>query len=95
MDQSAHNTPIPSQGPAVGIVIVLIVLVIGAFYFFTRLSTIAPIESETATTTGTEEILFAPTTSSDEPTAIENDLNAEDFSSIDAELEALDAEFAQ
>ena len=73
-----------SQGSAVGIIVVIIVLVIGAFYFFSELKT--PID-----TTGTDTL--PPTSTSTDTGAIEDDLNAEDFSSIDKEMTDLEAEF--
>lgn len=92
MDTNAPFNPIPSQGPVVGIIIVIIVLIIGAFYFFTHLSTVAPLEPiDTGTTS--DEVVFPPTSSSDDPNAIASDLEAEDFDDIDAELRDLDAEF--
>jgi hypothetical protein len=85
--------PIPSQGPVVGIIVVIIVLIFGAFYFFTRLSSMnAPELPPEATTTADT---FAPTSTSDDPAMIQNDLDAEDFESIDAEMRDLDAEFGR
>lgn len=87
MDSTQSQTP--SQGPVVGIIVVIIVLIVGAFYFFTRISEIKN-EEQMATTTDME---FATTSSSDETAAIEGDLEADDFESIDAEMDALQGEF--
>ncbi len=89
------NLPVPSQGPVVGIIVVIIVLIVGAFYFFTRLSNVNTLPPTDTVDGASEDVSFAPTATSDEPAAIEDDLNAEDFNNIDAELESLDAEFAQ
>ncbi|MBP9771559.1 MAG: hypothetical protein KBD16_01400 [Candidatus Pacebacteria bacterium] len=89
------NLPVPSQGPVVGIIVVIIVLIVGAFYFFTRLSNVDTVPPTDITGSTSDDVSFAPTSPSDEPDAIENDLNAEDFSDIDAELDSLDAEFSQ
>lgn len=67
-------------GPAVGIAIVVILLIIGGFYFFAQ--------RDADTETG------APTnaTSSDELETIEADLEAE-FGDVDQELEDIEQEF--
>lgn len=83
------GTPESSNGPIVGIIIVILVLIIGAFYFFTRISEI----QNTPTPLDGEQAEFAPTSDSNEVSAIESDLEAENFDDIDAELRALDAEF--
>lgn len=92
MESHTPLNPIPSQGPVVGIIVVLIVLIVGAFYFFTRMwSSNVPTEFQMVTTTG--DVPFDPVSASDDPDAIARDLEAEDFSDIDAELDAIDAEF--
>lgn len=92
MDMQTNEPQMSSQGPVIGIIVVIVVLIAGAFYFFGRVA-----QAPDAMTEPTDVMLEdLPTTStSDEASAIESDLNAEDFSDIDAELEALDAEFAQ
>ncbi len=84
------QTQTPSQGPIVGIIVVIIVLIVGAFYFFTRIAEIQNAD-QTATTTPTGE--FATTSPSDDTTAIESDLDADNFDSIDAEMGTLNGEF--
>lgn len=82
-----------SQGPVVGIVIVLAVLVVGAFYFLARLSfTNAPSAVDTATTSDTAG--FPPVSSSDDPDAIARDLDSTDVDDLDADLSAIDAELS-
>ncbi len=92
MEQNTPLTPTPQQGPVVGIIVVIVVLIVGAFYFFTQLWSVnAPVETATTTADAT----FAPVSSSDDPDAIASDLQAEDFSNIDAEMNAIDAEANQ
>lgn len=82
------QTQTPSQGPVVGIIVVIIVLIVGAFYFFTRIS---EIQNADQTATTTED--FATTSPSDDTAAIESDLNADNFDTIDAEMGTLNGEF--
>lgn len=82
-----------SNGPVIGIIVVIVVLIVGAFYFFTRINEIQDVPQELPLTE--EEISSAPVSSSDETTDIETDLEAENFDNIDAEMEALEAEFGQ
>lgn len=79
-----------SNGPVVSIIVVIIVLIVGAFYFFTRISEI----QNTPNPLDTQEE-FATTSESNDVSAIETDLEAENFDDIDAELRTLDAEFGQ
>ncbi|HXK40088.1 MAG TPA: hypothetical protein VJ837_04620 [Candidatus Paceibacterota bacterium] len=89
--EPTNTSPVPSQGPVIGIIVVIVVLIVGAFYFFTQFSGMnAPAP---AGVTPSEANAFPPTSPSDEQAAIENDLNAEDFSDIDAEFSELDPEF--
>ena len=76
MDVQTNSTS--GNGAVVGVIVVIIVLLVGAFYFMGELS--APLTENTATTT--EET--ASTT--DDISGIEADLNAETFEDIDAEL---------
>jgi hypothetical protein len=92
MEQNSTINPIPSQGPVVGIIVVIIVVIIGAFYFFSRLSAMNVVEPVPVTATS-EASSFAPTSTSTDTAAIEEDLDAESFDSIDAEMQGLDAEF--
>lgn len=82
-----------SQGPIVGIVIVIALLIAGGFYIMNQLSLQNAASPETATTTG--DAAFAPTATSDAPDAIANDLDAENFDSLDTGLNQLDAEVNQ
>ncbi len=75
-----------SQGPVIGIIVVIIVLLVGAFYFMGRIAPAPSTETPSDATTSEE---VAPVSSSSEVSDIEADLNAEDFSDIDAELETL------
>jgi hypothetical protein len=94
MEPSTPLNPIPSQGPVVGIIVVLIVLIVAGFYFFTRLWAVnEPMQFETSTTS--DNTLYAPVSSSDETDAIARDLNAEDFNDIDSEMNDIDAELNQ
>lgn len=79
------TNPQSSHGPVIGVVIVIIVLLVGAFYFLGQLAPLSPVDivPNEETATGTE---MTPTSSSDEIDAIEADLEAEDFEDIDAEL---------
>ncbi|MEK7579389.1 MAG: hypothetical protein AAB460_02565 [Patescibacteria group bacterium] len=91
METPMNDTGLPGpkgQGPAVGIIIVIIVLLVGAFYFFNRLSW-----------TGEEPDLFdatangtAPVTTSDDADNIDRDLSAQNYDSIDAEMSDVNAE---
>lgn len=75
-----------TQGPIIGIIIVIIVLLVGAFYFMGRLTPSAnPIDEPTPAEEQAETM--PPLSESDEVSDIEADLEAEDFSDIDAELE--------
>ena len=76
-----QTNPTSSNGPVVGVIIVIIVLLVGAFYFLGQLR--APLmNNETATTTDD----MATTT--DDINSLEADLNAETFDELDAELNA-------
>jgi hypothetical protein len=94
MEPNTSLNPVPSQGPVVGIIVVVIVLIVAGFFFFTRLWAVnEPMQFETATTS--DNTIYAPVSSSDDPDAIASDLDNEDFSDIDAELDAIDAELNQ
>lgn len=81
-----------TNGPVIGIIVVIVVLIVGAFYFFTRINEIQDVPQELPLTE--EEVSTTPPpSSSDEVDAIENDLEAENFDDIDAEMNALEAEF--
>lgn len=69
-----------SIGPVIGIVIIVIVLIIGALYFWgARLNRQAPVEAQ-------------PLSSSDIIADISADLSATAINGIDADLDAMEAE---
>jgi hypothetical protein len=87
-------------GPAVGTVIIVLILIIGAFYFWGYKLENTPAVDETVTA---EEVLAQPDvsldalntqSSSDEIEAIEQDISTTDLEGLDAELENIDAELA-
>lgn len=94
---AAHEKPV---GPAIATIIIVLILIIGAFYFWgSKLEKVSPID-ENATA---ENILTKPDTSldaiktqgsSDEIGAIEQDANATDLQNLNAETKNIDAELA-
>jgi hypothetical protein len=92
MEPTPNMQPVEgSNGPVVGIIVVIVVLIVGAFYFFTRINEIQDVPQELPLTN--EEMEMTQTSNSDDVDAIEGDLEAENFDDVDAEMEALDAEF--
>ncbi|MBI2046006.1 MAG: hypothetical protein HYT28_01115 [Parcubacteria group bacterium] len=97
-----HSAAEPEKpiGPAIGAIIIVLVLIIGAFYFWgSKLEKTLPVD-ENATA---EEVLAVPDTSlqsiqtqgnSDEIDAIEQDVNATDLQNLNSELNNIDAELA-
>lgn len=93
-EKHSGNDPI---GPAIGTIIIVIILIIGGLYLWgAKLSKESALEEKSA-----EEILNTPDTqlesleikqSSDEIRAIEEDLNATDLNNLDAELKNIEAE---
>jgi len=77
------------QGPVIGIIIVIIVLLVGAFYFLGRFVPADAPADDTMTEDGSNADEMPPLSDSNEVSDIEADLNAEDFSDIDADLQAL------
>lgn len=79
-----------SNGPIVGIIVVIIVLAIGAYYLY------AELQSQKMLREQNEVTQEAQMTDEEAVTNIEGDLQAEDLSNIEAELDAdlqqLDAE---
>ncbi len=73
-----------NNGPVVGIIIVIVVLLVGAFYFLGNLRGSMLPADETATTT--EDGTVATTSDATDVDTLEADLNAESFDDIDAEL---------
>ena len=89
MDQAnqmpMQETPQKSVGPLVGIIIIVIVLVIGALYFWGT-----KINNEAA-----PETPMAPLSESDELNDIGADLSATVINSIDQDIGAIEAEINQ
>ena len=85
MEQNINQTAPAGQnnGPVVGIIIVIVVLLVGAFYFLGTLRGSLIPTDETATTT--EDGTTTTSDGSDVDT-LEADLNADSFDTIDAEL---------
>lgn len=94
---AAHEKPV---GPAIATIIIVLILIIGAFYFWgSKLEKTEPVnENITA-----EDVLAKPDVSlntlqtqgtSDELGAIEQDANATDLQNINAEIKNIDAELA-
>lgn len=92
-----NNKPI---GPAIGTIIIVLVLIIGAFYFWGSKLEKAPLVDENITA---EEVLAKPDASldtlktqgtSDEIGSIEQDLNATDLQNLNAESANIDTELA-
>ncbi len=79
MEQNINQTAPAGQnnGPVVGIIIVIVVLLVGAFYFLGTLRGSLIPTDETATTT---------TSDGSDVDTLEADLNADSFDTIDAEL---------
>ena len=94
------STPQKQMGPIFGIVIIVILLILGGFYFWgAQLSDDSQIQDKTEMTA--EEITNQEDTAlenlerqsnSDELSDIEADLNATDLDSLDSELDAIDLE---
>ncbi len=90
MDQAnqmpLRETPRNSSGPLIGIVIIVIVLVIGALYFWGA--------SLNKKTTPSPETIDVPLSVSDELGDISADLDATVISGIDADIGAIEKELA-
>ncbi len=90
-----NNTPLNASegrsGPMIGIIIVIIVLALGAFYFWGASVDRA---SRTGTDIGADASIEALTTQSDstELSSIEADLSATELSGLDQELADIDLE---
>jgi len=86
-----------STGPLVGIIIIILILVLGGIYYAGKTNPEKEDVSLTADDIRNKEDQFAQNLSvqgtSDETAAIEVDLEASDFESLDAEINAIDAEF--
>lgn len=91
------QTPQKPMGPVVGIVIIVILLILGGFYFWGAQLT----DTEKEVKITAEEIINQEDTAlenlqsqsnSDEIDAIEADLNTTDLENLDSELNAIDLE---
>ena len=89
MDQAnqipIQGAPKKSAGPFIGIIIIVIVIVLGAFYFWGAELNTQPVPETEAT----------PLSSSDEIDAIEADLSATVINGIDDSVSAMEAEINQ
>ncbi len=81
------NTQESSTGPAIAIIIVIAMIVLGAFYFWGERGN----DMDQAMEPTAEEMISEIETqsTSDESSAIEEDLNNTELDNIDAELQAL------
>lgn len=94
------SAPQKPMGPILGIVIIVILLILGGFYFWgTQLSDDSQVQDKTEMTAeeiaNQEDIVLENLRNqrnSDEISDIEADLNATDLESLDSELDAIDLE---
>jgi len=106
MDQAPYTSPVTpnpqqpapanSPGPIIGAVIVIVVLALGALYFWgARLNQEAPDELPFIPGDGTTESWMPPSSNSDEAATIEAELQATDMTGFEqqmnADLEATEA----
>lgn len=75
-------------GPLIGSVIIILIIIAGAFYLFSLIRNKVDVQKQNSTTT--EENI---SNQSDEISDIEADINAADSNSIDEEMQALEVEF--
>lgn len=85
------------SGALISLVVVVLVIVLGAWYIFTdRVSETQPADTPASEAAFEAEVSEIETVSEDDSlSAIEADLNATDLESLDAELQALDSELGQ
>lgn len=89
--EPSNNQPVVNQesstGPAIAIVIVLAMIILGGFYFWGERSK----STDTTLEATPEEMISAIETqsTSDESSSIEEDLNNTELDNIDAELQAI------
>jgi uncharacterized protein with FMN-binding domain len=88
------------KGSLIGSIIVVVLLIIGAFYFWSN-RTPAPVTPATETTETAPAPMTDPSTealnqqsANDDLTSLEADVNATDLSGLDAEMGTIEAEFA-
>ncbi len=96
--QSGAESSKTQVGPVVGSIIVIVIIILGGLYFIGKKAS-----EEGAFAPTAEEILESPDQAlqmlaeqgtSDEITAIEEDLNATELNNIDTELKNVEAELA-
>ncbi len=80
--ETTQTPNVKSNGPVVGIIIVVIVLAIGGYFFYSELRSQKAARPQNTTTQNAQK------TDATATAAIEDDLRAEDFSSLEAELDA-------
>lgn len=77
-----------SAGPIIGAVIVIVILALGALYFWGAQLNQEPEELPLIPGNASNEEWVPPTSSSDEAAAIESDLDATDMTEFEAQMEA-------
>ncbi|MFA7193710.1 MAG: hypothetical protein WC087_02240 [Candidatus Paceibacterota bacterium] len=75
-------------GPLVGSVIIILIIILGAFYLFSTIKEKVNVEVENPETTQTETV-----NESDEITDIEAELNSTEVEDMEEELKSIEAEF--
>ncbi len=75
-------------GPLIGSVIIILIIIAGAFYLFSLIRNKVEVQKQNATTT--EQNV---SNQSDEISDIEADINSTETESLDKEMEALEVEF--
>lgn len=104
MDNLEQQTPMtPDQkpksswGPAIGLIIILVLIIAGSFYFFKESDRFSYPGSEDPSINDIESDLLELQTQgqSDELQDIEEDLEDTDLSDLDAELELIEQELSE
>lgn len=75
-------------GPLVGSVIIIVIIILGAFYLFSTIK-----QKVDAQKAQTEETQMKDVNQTDELAEIESDINTTDVDSFDEEMESLQVEF--
>jgi len=81
-----------SAGPVIGIIIIVLVLVFGGLYFWGKRVTQEPTPEAIMNMPDSQLETLGTQNTSDEVTAIEEDLNATDLENLDAELGDIEKE---
>jgi len=90
--EPTNKKPAGSTGPLIGTIIIILVIIIGAFYFLD--SVIGKAKESEAPTHNDEAMMESKEdSSSDEVSDIEKYLENTDFDAMDKELNDIDAEF--